>query len=91
MAALAWALSQIGPQRRDKTVLRSPALPRSALAALAGYALWERVSAASDDAAAACSANRAFVGLNVATLLLYGGLAIMFFLLVVRSHRPPRH
>ena len=34
--------------------------------------------------------NRAFVGLNAATLLIYGGLAIMFFSVVVRSRRPAR-
>jgi predicted MFS family arabinose efflux permease len=50
------------------------------LAALGGYAAWERVSA-EPMTPPRLAANHIFVGLNVSTLLIYGGLAIMFFVL----------
>ena len=62
------------------------------LAALAGYALWERASP-HPMTPPRLLRNRAFVGLNAATLAIYGGLAIMFFLLsfdlVDRRGLPP--
>jgi EmrB/QacA subfamily drug resistance transporter len=80
LALIAWALSQIGP---DKAGPMTGALPLIVAAfgvvALAGYAVWER---ASDHPMTPprLLANRAFVGLNGATLLIYAGLAIMFFM-----------
>jgi predicted MFS family arabinose efflux permease len=62
------------------------------LAALAGYGFWERISA-QPMTPPRLLANRPFVGLNVATLLIYGGLAIMFFVLsfdlIDRRHLAP--
>jgi EmrB/QacA subfamily drug resistance transporter len=81
LAPIAWALSQIGPSRagsaNDLVTFGAGAL---GLAALAGYAAWERASA-EPMTPPRLIANRPFVGLNVATLLIYGGVAIMFFVL----------
>ncbi len=48
--------------------------------ALLGYALWERISP-NPMTPPRLARNHAFVGLNLATLFLYAGLAVMFFLL----------
>jgi predicted MFS family arabinose efflux permease len=50
------------------------------IAALGGYVLWER-SSRHPMTPPRLVANRPFVGLNLATLMLYSALAIMFFLL----------
>jgi predicted MFS family arabinose efflux permease len=50
------------------------------LAGLGVYVAWERVST-HPMTPPRLAQNRAFVGLNAATLLIYAGLAIMFFLL----------
>jgi predicted MFS family arabinose efflux permease len=50
------------------------------IATLAGYALWERTTTHAMTPPW-LAGNRAFVSLNVATLLIYTALAIMFFLL----------
>jgi EmrB/QacA subfamily drug resistance transporter len=81
LALLAWSLSQLGPG----TAGVANAVPVAAgaavgIAALAGYAFWERVSR-HPMTPPRLLANRAFVGLNLATLMLYAALAIMFFLL----------
>ncbi|MGB9412259.1 MAG: MFS transporter [Pseudolabrys sp.] len=49
-------------------------------AALVAYVLWERLSP-SPMTPPRLIGNRPFVGLNIATLLIYTGLSIMFFLL----------
>ncbi len=84
LAALTWALSQIGrgePRaefvRPDTTTIAIGVL---GLAGLGVYVLWERVSA-HPMIPPRLATNRAFVGLNAATLLIYAGLSIMFFLL----------
>jgi EmrB/QacA subfamily drug resistance transporter len=81
LALIAWALSQIGPGKagalNDLSLLIIAAL---GVAALIGFAFWECASA-HPMTPPRLLANRAFVGLNVATLLIYGGLAIMFFVL----------
>ncbi len=80
LGVLAWALSQIGP---DKTGASGGMIALAivlGLAALVAYALWERVSS-SPMTPPRLIDNRPFVGLNVATLLIYTGLSIMFFLL----------
>jgi EmrB/QacA subfamily drug resistance transporter len=80
LGALAWALSRIGP---EKAAASGPTIALGAVvgaAALVGYALWERVTS-SPMTPPRLMANRPFVGLNVATLFIYMGLSIMFFLL----------
>ena len=81
LGVLAWVLGEIGPSR--SAAIGSGTLVAAALialAALAGYAWWERRSAQAMTPPRLL-ANRPFVGLNVATLLLYAGLAMMFFLI----------
>ena len=81
LGALAWALSQIGP---DKTGAGGGVLIALAaalgVAGLVGYGLWERATS-HPMTPPRLMKNRAFVALNIATLLIYAGLAIMFFLL----------
>jgi EmrB/QacA subfamily drug resistance transporter len=86
LLVIAWALSTIGP--RDATdASRSSASPALVLAAIAvaaagfvAYALWERTI---DYAMTPrrLAANRLFISLNAATVVIYAGLSIMFFLL----------
>ena len=81
LAALAWALSEIGPsQDKSSHDVLIAIFAVVAVVALVGYALWER---ASDHPMTPprLLGNRVFVGLNLATLLIYAGLSIMFFLL----------
>jgi len=87
LGALAWALSQIGPNACPDAAapcwLHGVAVVvvlGLAIAATAGYAFWEGVSK-HPMTPPRLIANNVFVGLNVATLLIYTGLAIMFFLL----------
>jgi EmrB/QacA subfamily drug resistance transporter len=83
LGALAFALSQIG-HAESAAAAATLALPvvlfATGLACIAGYAFWER---ATDHPMTPprLLQNRDFVGLNVATLLIYGGLSILFFLL----------
>jgi EmrB/QacA subfamily drug resistance transporter len=91
LAALTWALTQIGPQgAREHGLAAATAV--LGVVALGGYALWERASA-HPMTPPRLTRNRAFVGLNIATLLLYCGLSIMFFLLsfdlIDRRHLTP--
>ncbi|HEY1475498.1 MAG TPA: MFS transporter [Pseudolabrys sp.] len=93
LTLIAWALSQIGPGKGGGAgefwLTGAAAL---GLAALAGYGFWERV-AADPMTPPRLLANHPFVGLNVATLLIYSGLAIMFFVLsfdlIDRRHLTP--
>jgi predicted MFS family arabinose efflux permease len=87
LGALAWALSQIGANAC--TDAAAPCWLHAAsvavilglaVAAAAGYALWEGVSKQPMTPPRLLT-NKVFVGLNVATLLIYAGLGIMFFLL----------
>jgi predicted MFS family arabinose efflux permease len=81
LAVLAWALSEIGPQQAGAAGgLAIGGAVVLGLAALAAYAWWERVSR-HPMTPPRLVGNRAFVALNLATLLVYAGLAIMFFLL----------
>ncbi len=86
LAALAWALSEIGPGESagGSQMSRLPGITIAAAAVFAivtliAYALWERTTD-HPMTPPRLLANRAFVGLNVATLLIYCGLSIMFFL-----------
>lgn len=87
LGALAWALSQIGPTEAQAAA-DTQAWPSTALAIVAGlgvvglavYAVWECKSEHPMTPPRLVE-NRAFLGLNVATLMIYAGVAIMFFLL----------
>jgi EmrB/QacA subfamily drug resistance transporter len=81
LAALAWVLSQIGPQKAAMANDVSIGVVAAfGLTGLGGYAWWERVTR-QPMTPPWLLGNRAFVALNVATLLIYAGLAILFFLL----------
>jgi MFS family permease len=94
LGALAWALSQIGQSESQSAA--SP-MSHAAIVLVAGlgvvgvavYALWER-SSEHPMTPPRLAENRVFLGLNVATLLVY---AVMFFLvpfdLVDRRGLPP--
>jgi EmrB/QacA subfamily drug resistance transporter len=92
LALIAWALSQIGPGKMGGADIVAPGAGALGLAALAGYAFWERASTR-PMTPPRLLANRPFVGLNAATLLVYAGLAIMFFVLsfdlIDRRHLEP--
>jgi len=94
LAALAWALSQIGPQQDGATNILVALIAAIGFAALAGYVGWERLTR-HPMTPPWLLANRPFVTLNIATLLIYLGLAIMFFLisfdLIDRRHLTPTH
>jgi len=85
LGALAFALSRIGRGESRPAALSMPDAA-TILAAGAGvlglavYAFWERVSEQAMTPPRLVK-NRVFLGLNVATLLVYAGLSIMFFLL----------
>jgi len=85
LGAMALALSRLGASMAQAAGAFGPDVVSIAtgvlgLAGLAVYAWWERVSS-HPMTPPRLAANRAFVGLNLATLLIYAGLAIMFFLL----------
>ena len=84
LGALTWSLSQIGGAPRSASTFGSETWTLTAgvlgLAGLGVYVGWERVSA-HPMTPPRLAQNRAFVALNAAKLLIYGGLAIMFFLL----------
>ncbi len=84
LAALAWALSQIG-RSEEQAAVPVPAVTiigvgLAGVAGLAVYTIWERASA-QPMTPPRLAANRVFLGLNIATFLIYAGIAIMFFLL----------
>jgi len=83
LGALAWALSQIGQTTSAGSSVSNAAIMLVAglgVVGLAVYVVWERVS--EHPMTPPCLArNRNFLGLNVATLLIYAGVSIMFFLL----------
>ena len=86
LGAFAWALSQIGPGEAGAGEASSrPVAAIVFVAALGGaglvaYVLWER-KAERPMTPPRLAENRPFFGLNLATLFVYAGLAIMFFLL----------
>ena len=98
LGALAWALSEVGPVEPQGVT----DAPRSStanivvvgfgIAGLVLYGLWERRSDHPMTPPRLVK-NSAFFGLNVATLLIYGALSVMFFLLpfdlVDRRSLPP--
>jgi MFS family permease len=93
LGALTWALSEIGrPAATEFAVGAVVLVGALGLAGLCAYAAWERVSP-HPMTPPRLADNRIFVGLNAATLLLYSGLSIMFFLLpfelIDRRHLSP--
>lgn len=93
LGALAWALSQAGPGSGDAASgVTVAVIAILGVAALVGYVFWERATS-HPMTPPRLVANRAFVALNVATLFIYMGLAIMFFVvpfdLIDRRHLSP--
>ena len=84
LGTLAWALSELGrnePIRHLVNVERKDRRRRTlGVVGLVVYVLWERVSE-HPMTPPYLARNRNFFGLNVATLLIYAGISIMFFLL----------
>ena len=90
LAALAWALSNAGRHTPAETTLAKTTLAMSGVTiavvgglgvvGLATYAYWERISPHPMTPPRLVQ-NRTFFGLNASTLMIYSGLAIMFFLL----------
>ena len=96
LAVLTWALSQIGPQstgRGERIFSRGSGSLRHRRACR--LCRVGKRKPQSDDAAMAHRAIASFVALNVATVLTYASLAIMFFLLsfdlIDRRHLSPTH
>src|SRR4029077_20095306 len=85
LGSLAWALSQIGPSETAAENVTVSASANTVIAAALGvgglvaYAFWERASN-HPMTPPRLLRNRAFVGLNLATLMSYVGLSITFFL-----------
>ncbi len=79
LGALAWALSQIGPDGSVHGILIA-VVAGLGVVALVVYAFWERTSR-HPMTPPRLWRNRTFTGLNAATVLIYAGLSIMFFLL----------
>lgn len=94
LTALAWALSQVGPQGAGaaSNILMIGGATTFGIMALAGFAAWER-SSRHPMTPPWLLANRPFVALNIMTLLIYTGLAVTFFLLsfdlIDRRHLTP--
>jgi EmrB/QacA subfamily drug resistance transporter len=90
LAALAWALSNAGRHAPAEPTLAETTLAMSGVTiavvgglgvvGLAMYAYWERISPHPMTPPRLVE-NRTFFGLNASTLMIYSGLAIMFFLL----------
>jgi EmrB/QacA subfamily drug resistance transporter len=85
IGALAWALSQIGPSEAQAAADAKPGTMLTivtglGILGLAVYAFWE-LRSEHPMTPPRLVENRDFVGLNVATLMVYAGVSIMFFLL----------
>jgi MFS family permease len=88
LATLAWALNQIGSREAHAPAAAMRMAEGATIAAAAGlgllglaaYAWWERVSAHPMTPPRLVE-NRPFLGLNLATLMIYASISIMFFLL----------
>jgi EmrB/QacA subfamily drug resistance transporter len=84
LGALAWALSQVGQAGGEgvaaQQVARLAAVAGAGVLGLVLYVVWERRTDHPMTPPRLVE-NRSFLGLNLATLAIYGGLAITFFLL----------
>lgn len=93
LGTLAWGLSQIGGQRQSvATTAGLAAALATASICFVVYGLWERKTR-HPMTPPRLMQNIPFVGLNIATLLIYCGLSLMFFLIpfdvVDRRGLPP--
>jgi EmrB/QacA subfamily drug resistance transporter len=92
LGALAWGLSQIGDQARAMQTTHVIIAIAIALVGFVAFTVWERTTD-HPMTPPRLALNRPFVGLNVATLLIYWGFALMFFLvpfdLIDRRALPP--
>jgi EmrB/QacA subfamily drug resistance transporter len=79
LGTLAWALSEIGGERGSVMSTKIILVAGLGLIGLGAYAAWERVSD-HPMTPPRLAQNRVFLALNVATLFIYAGLSIMFFL-----------
>jgi EmrB/QacA subfamily drug resistance transporter len=80
LGTLAWALSEIGQSERGSVTFTKIILVAGlGVIGLGAYAAWERVSD-HPMTPPRLAQNRVFLALNVATLFIYAGLSIMFFL-----------
>jgi len=80
LGALAWALSKIGSEATGgSATVWIVTVSIAALVTFVAYGYWERTTE-HPMTPPRLTQNRTFVGLNVATLLIYWGLALMFFL-----------
>ena len=85
LGAIAWALSQIGASEPQAAAAASGggapvAAAGLGLIGLAAYVWWERASE-HPMTPPRLAGDRPFVGLNLATLMIYASVSIMFFLL----------
>jgi EmrB/QacA subfamily drug resistance transporter len=80
LAALAFALSQIDAAHATMRGAELAAVAVSAVIGIGLYVAWERRSA-HPMTPPRLAHNAPFVGLNLATLLVYAGLSVMFFVL----------
>ena len=93
LGSLAWALSQIGPSETAAENVTVSASANTVIAAglgvggLVAYAFWERASNHPMTPPRLLK-NQSFVGLNLATLMSYVGLSIMFFTVVTNIAAP---
>jgi len=86
LGVLAWSLSRIGPAEPGASAAMTSGVLLTVtggglgVAGLVAYGLWER-KAHDPMTPPRLVANRPFYGLNLATLAIYTGLSIMFFLM----------
>jgi predicted MFS family arabinose efflux permease len=82
LAAGAWALSQIGAppsEAPSQSIVTIAVVGALGVIGLVVYTYWESVSP-HPMTPPRLAENRTFVGLNAATMMVYAGLAVMFFL-----------
>ncbi len=79
LGALAWGLGEIGGPANDTPAIQVVLAILIAFIGFIAFAFWERTTAY-PMTPPRLARNLPFVGLNVATLLIYWGLSLMFFL-----------
>jgi EmrB/QacA subfamily drug resistance transporter len=79
LGSLAWGFSQIGNSKTNMTTTHVMITVGFAITGFFAYAYWETITS-HPMTPPRLARNRSFVGLNIATLLIYCGIALMFFL-----------